>query len=100
MYISLALLRLCVPSCENMVLWRGHFNATGRETSVNLTINGGDGELGLSLCVSFRLLTQRVRSSAFAGSVWLNNVFLGTAFGKYVASHTLLKLGWRSDHIG
>lgn len=46
--------------CENMVLWRGHFNATGRETSVNLTINGGD---------------------AFAGSVWLNNVFLGTAFG-------------------
>ena len=30
-------------SCENIVLWRGHFNATGRETSVNLSINGGEG---------------------------------------------------------
>lgn len=31
-------------SCENIVLWRGHFNATGRETSVNLSINGGEGK--------------------------------------------------------
>jgi len=30
-------------SCENIVLWRGHFNATGLETSVNLSINGGEG---------------------------------------------------------
>jgi hypothetical protein len=30
-------------SCENIVLWRGHFNATGQETSVNLSINGGEG---------------------------------------------------------
>jgi hypothetical protein len=30
-------------SCENIVLWRGHFNATGRETSVNLSTNGGEG---------------------------------------------------------
>ncbi|KAJ3813869.1 glycoside hydrolase family 35 protein [Lentinula aff. lateritia] len=46
--------------CENIVLWRGHFNATGAETSVNLSINGGE---------------------AFAASVWLNDVFLNTSFG-------------------
>jgi hypothetical protein len=45
--------------CENIVLWRGHFNLTS-QTSVNLSINGGE---------------------AFAASVWLNEVFLGTAFG-------------------
>ena len=32
-------------SCENVVLWRGHFNATGEEKSVNLSINGGEGLL-------------------------------------------------------
>ena len=37
--------------CENIVLWRGHFNATGAETSVNLTINGGNGK---RLCASTR----------------------------------------------
>ncbi|KAJ7125804.1 glycoside hydrolase family 35 protein [Mycena crocata] len=46
--------------CENIVLWRGHFNSTGAQTSVNLSINGGE---------------------AFAASVWLNNVFLNTSFG-------------------
>ncbi|KAL0580562.1 hypothetical protein V5O48_001474 [Marasmius crinis-equi] len=46
--------------CENIVLWRGHFNGTGDEKSVNLSINGGE---------------------AFAASVWLNNVFLNTSFG-------------------
>ena len=50
-------------SCENIVLWRGHFNATGSETSVNLSINGGQ---------------------AFAASVFLNQHFIGTAYGKYV----------------
>ena len=30
-------------SCENTVLWRGHFLATGNEKSVNLSINGGEG---------------------------------------------------------
>ena len=30
-------------SCENTVLWRGHFMATGNEKSVNLSINGGAG---------------------------------------------------------
>ncbi|KAG6888527.1 hypothetical protein C0995_007639 [Termitomyces sp. Mi166 len=28
--------------CENTVLWRGHFMATGAEKSVNLSINGGE----------------------------------------------------------
>ncbi|KAI0263999.1 glycoside hydrolase family 35 protein [Gloeopeniophorella convolvens] len=46
--------------CENIVLWRGHFTATGQEISANLSINGGE---------------------AFAASVWLNSQFLGTSFG-------------------
>ncbi|KAJ3987841.1 glycoside hydrolase family 35 protein [Lentinula detonsa] len=46
--------------CENVVIWRGHFNATGSEKSVNLSINGG---------------------AAFAASVWLNDQFLNTSFG-------------------
>ncbi|KAJ7120078.1 galactose-binding domain-like protein [Mycena epipterygia] len=46
--------------CEGPVLWRGHFNSTGMETAVNLSITGGRG---------------------FAGSVWLNDVFLGAAYG-------------------
>ncbi|KAF7375372.1 hypothetical protein MSAN_00424700 [Mycena sanguinolenta] len=47
--------------CENVVLWRGHFDASGAERSVNLSINGGE---------------------AFAASVWLNDVFLNTSYGK------------------
>ncbi|KAI0350174.1 hypothetical protein OH77DRAFT_1593752 [Trametes cingulata] len=43
--------------CENNIFWRGHFNATGTETGANLTINGG---------------------TAFAASVWLNDVLLNT----------------------
>ncbi|KAI0352572.1 hypothetical protein OH77DRAFT_1428259 [Trametes cingulata] len=43
--------------CEGNVLWRGHFNGTGSETSVNLTINGG---------------------SSFAASVWINDQFIST----------------------
>ncbi|KAK7017416.1 BetaGal-dom2 domain-containing protein [Favolaschia claudopus] len=46
--------------CENVVLWRGHFNASGVEKSVNLSMNGGE---------------------AFAASVWLNDVFLNTSYG-------------------
>lgn len=30
-------------SCENIVLWRGHFKATGFEKSVNLSVSGGEG---------------------------------------------------------
>ncbi|CAE6527422.1 unnamed protein product [Rhizoctonia solani] len=47
--------------CEGPVLWRGHFNATGSEKSVNLSINGGE---------------------AFAASVWLNGKFVKTTYGK------------------
>lgn len=32
-------------SCENIVLWRGHFNSTGQERTLNLSINGGEGAL-------------------------------------------------------
>ncbi|KAL0566470.1 hypothetical protein V5O48_015544 [Marasmius crinis-equi] len=46
--------------CEGAVIWRGHFNETGVEKSMNLSINGGQG---------------------FAASVWLNGVFLNTSFG-------------------
>ncbi|KAI1789921.1 glycoside hydrolase superfamily [Ganoderma leucocontextum] len=41
--------------CENNILWRGHFNASGSETAANLSINGG---------------------TAFAASVWINDVFI------------------------
>ncbi|KAF8758678.1 Beta-galactosidase, domain 3 [Rhizoctonia solani] len=47
--------------CEGPVFWRGHFNATGAEKSVNLSINGGE---------------------AFAASVWLNGKFVKTTYGK------------------
>ncbi|KAM5536271.1 hypothetical protein V8D89_010048 [Ganoderma adspersum] len=45
--------------CEGHVLFRGHFNATGAETSANLTIYGG---------------------SAFAASVFINEQFISTVF--------------------
>ncbi|PIL34820.1 hypothetical protein GSI_02607 [Ganoderma sinense ZZ0214-1] len=45
--------------CEGHVLFRGHFNATGSETSANLTIYGG---------------------SAFASSVFINDQFISTVF--------------------
>lgn len=56
--------------CENIVLWRGHFTATGSEKSVNISINGGE---------------------AFAGSVWLNNVFLNTSFGNSTNNRRVLE---------
>ncbi|KAI0278189.1 glycoside hydrolase family 35 protein [Russula aff. rugulosa BPL654] len=56
--------------CENIVLWRGHFDATGQETSVNLSINGGE---------------------AFAASVWLNSHFLGTSFGNSTNNRHILE---------
>lgn len=50
-------------SCENIVLWRGHFNATGLETSVNLSINGGEGNFAilpfLSTCLTFNSLCRQ-----------------------------------------
>ena len=70
---------MCPLSCENVVLWRGHFNATGLETSVNLSINGGEGN-----SVSSQSSIAVLQSIAFAASVWLNSHFLGTSFGKYV----------------
>ncbi|KAK0471627.1 beta-galactosidase jelly roll domain-containing protein [Armillaria novae-zelandiae] len=48
--------------CENIVLWRGHFNGTGTEKSLNLSVNGGE---------------------AFAANVWLNDVFLNTSYGNF-----------------
>ena len=44
-------------SCENNILFRGHFDATGEETAANLSINGG---------------------TAFAASVWINDAFIDT----------------------
>ncbi|RDX44130.1 hypothetical protein OH76DRAFT_1409386 [Lentinus brumalis] len=47
--------------CENNVIWRGHFEATGSETAVNLTIYGGE---------------------FFAASVWINDQFAGTVYSR------------------
>ncbi|KAI0930973.1 hypothetical protein AcV7_005008 [Taiwanofungus camphoratus] len=55
--------------CENIVLWRGHFNATGSETSVNLTINGG---------------------TAFAASVWINDQFIDSTYDVYAEQTDVL----------
>lgn len=48
-------------SCENIVLWRGHFNATENTQSVNFSINGGEGRFKrvkgtwiLIMSISFR----------------------------------------------
>ena len=76
-FYSLEVNSVIQPSCENIVLWRGHFNATGSETSANLTINGGEGVLPEKISVR---LSHPI--TAFAASVWLNDVFLDTAFGK------------------
>ncbi|KAK2463368.1 hypothetical protein APHAL10511_004594 [Amanita phalloides] len=56
--------------CENIVVWRGHFEATGSEKSVNLSINGGE---------------------AFAASVWLNDVFLGTSYGNSTNNNNIIE---------
>lgn len=67
-------------SCENIVMWRGHFQSTGQEKSLNLSINGGEGEFQ-KLCFVPEIING-VIMLAFAASVWLNNVFLNTSFGK------------------
>jgi hypothetical protein len=57
-------------SCENIVLWRGHFNSTGQETSVNLSINGGEGNFCFLSLFNMRLTfnsicCQRMAKLAF-----------------------------------
>lgn len=41
--VSGSLIMMPNESCENIVLWRGHFNSNGQERSLNLSINGGEG---------------------------------------------------------
>lgn len=45
-------LMLTCPSCENTVLWRGHFQSTGQEKSLNLSINGGEGVWFSTYCLA------------------------------------------------
>ncbi|OJA15263.1 hypothetical protein AZE42_10788 [Rhizopogon vesiculosus] len=56
--------------CENVVLWRGHFNATESTKSVNLCINGGE---------------------AFAATIWVNDVFLNTSYGNSTNNQNILE---------
>lgn len=44
-------------SCENIVLWRGHFTATGAEKSVNISVNGGEGYLPSYIVDLYKVLT-------------------------------------------
>ncbi|KAI0070921.1 hypothetical protein K474DRAFT_1669569 [Panus rudis PR-1116 ss-1] len=53
--------------CENTVLWRGHFNGSSSTTSANLSINGG---------------------TAFAASVWINDVFVNSTSGGRSSAET------------
>ena len=70
-----------IPSCENIVLWRGHFTPEDtHDLSMNLTINGGEGATS-RLANRFGRLTHL---PAYAASVWLNDVFLKTSYGKCV----------------
>lgn len=56
--------------CENIVLWRGYFNATENTQSVNFSINGGE---------------------AFAATVWVNDVFLNTSYGNSTNNQNILE---------
>ncbi|KDQ12662.1 glycoside hydrolase family 35 protein [Botryobasidium botryosum FD-172 SS1] len=56
--------------CEGAVLWRGHFTATGKEKSVNLTINGGE---------------------AFAASVWINDQLIKTTYGNSTNNFNIIE---------
>lgn len=49
-------------SCEGIVLWRGHFDSSGTEKSVSLTINGGAGKVS---CIQapFKPHTERLLCS-------------------------------------
>ncbi|EIM81441.1 uncharacterized protein STEHIDRAFT_66589 [Stereum hirsutum FP-91666 SS1] len=55
--------------CENIVIWRGHFDATSETRSVNLSINGGE---------------------AFAASVFLNSHFLNTSYGNSTNNNNII----------
>ncbi|CAE6498012.1 unnamed protein product [Rhizoctonia solani] len=83
--------------CEGPVLWRGHFNATGSEKSVNLSINGGEAfAASVWLNGKFVKTTGHFNATgseksvnlsinggeAFAASVWLNGKFVKTTYGK------------------
>ncbi len=57
------------------MLWRGHFNGTGAESSVNLTIYGGTCKLDPTHPCSYSPLFI-----AFASSVWINDHFIDTVF--------------------
>ena len=67
---------IIMPSCENNVLWRGHFNATGSETAVNLTIYGG--ECAYADIYPLSILSDGL--AAFAASVWINDKFISTVY--------------------
>ncbi|KIY66929.1 glycoside hydrolase family 35 protein [Cylindrobasidium torrendii FP15055 ss-10] len=56
--------------CENTVLWRGHFTGVEGQSSVNLSINGGE---------------------AFAATVWLNDAFMNTSYGNSTNNRNILE---------
>ena len=66
-------------SCENVVIWRGHFRGSSATTSVNLTINGGTGKL--SCTVTDSSLVPHVALLGFAASVWINDDFIASTSG-------------------
>ncbi|KAI3612852.1 glycoside hydrolase family 35 protein [Moniliophthora roreri] len=61
--------------CEGAIVWRGHFNATGVEKSMNLSINGGQGTLDFTVHFADSDVLL-----GFAATVWLNDLFLDTSF--------------------
>ncbi|EIN12800.1 glycoside hydrolase family 35 protein [Punctularia strigosozonata HHB-11173 SS5] len=73
--------------CENIVLWRGHFTAD-EARSLNLSINGGEGECfshNTSVGCSYTV------QSAFAASVWLNDRFIRTTYGNSTNNKNIIE---------
>ena len=64
-------------SWEIIVLWRGHFNATGSEAAANLTIYGGQ----CKSSAPFREFTcANGASEVLAASVWINDKFISSVY--------------------
>ena len=57
--------------------------ASGNEKSVNLLINGGEGN-NLYIWREKYISLTKLFLKAFAASVWVNSVFLGPSFRKWV----------------
>ncbi|KAG8906903.1 hypothetical protein FRB99_005786 [Tulasnella sp. 403] len=76
--------------CEGIVLWRGHFTATGNETGVRLVVNGGEGGDEFRCLLAGHLGTESL-IVAFAASVYINDVFIRTTYGNSTNNRNIIR---------